>query len=356
MKRWFSCFGGSTKTCPSPSTPKRGGVKQLTNKQLRMLLQLGNVSNIKKRFVQRELRRRNKENYGYELAKLFGGNTVPSNKTRVSYGNIMGRILREGGANMSKFRLTFDPEHASHFANSVRRSAQKPETKLYRTKRKSAAFEFQNMHHPSAYRNTTWRFYSTPLQHRNRIIYYTNRNSVPFLIDKKSGARKQVPARLLQGGVGNLIPRNMNRNTINAYRRRVNQHVKQVKSLMKTNNYATGRSKTKPNISSLRYYFNTHPRALQLTNNYTRNIAGIQNQLRNRLANNLLEHMSVPTNQNLQEKLLKIANATNIPNLLKRMNAYEKNAGRTWSLTNRHVFNIIRRRALSRNKQGFYSV
>lgn len=355
----FSCFSRK-KPCPSPSPSpyKHGGVKKLTNKQLRMLLQLGNVSNIKKRFVQRELRRRNKQNYGYELAKMFGETPPKTNRTRVSHGNIMGRILRQGGAKMNTFRLMFDPAHASHFASSVRPRSQKPETKAYRTKRRARnIFEFQNtQHHPMAYRNTTWRFYATPLAHRNRTIYYTNRNSVPFLIDKKSGARKPVPRILLQGGVGTLVPRNMARNTLNAYTKRVNQYVKQVKSLKRSNNYATGRSKNKPTNASLRFYFNTHPRALQLNNNYTRNASGIQRHLKNRLANNLLEHMSVPANQNLAEKLVQIANANNIPNLLKRMNAYERNAGRTWSLTNRRVFDTIYQRTLSRNKQGFYVI
>ena len=47
---------------------------------------------------------------------------------------------------------------------------------------------------PAAYKNNTWRFYFP--WSRDYILFTNTRNGQPFIIDKKTGARKPVPARL----------------------------------------------------------------------------------------------------------------------------------------------------------------
>lgn len=329
------------------------GVRKLTNKELRMLLHLKNVSNTKKRFAERELKKRNKQNYGYELATLFGETPPPSNRTRVAHANVMGRVLRQSGAKMNRIRLLFDPAHAAQFANRPHtQRRQNPVTKAYRTQRKNKSFGLNEHLHPTAYKNNTWRFYAVPLAHRNHAIFYETRNSAPFVIDKKTGARKPVPQRLLQGGIGELFPRNMTRNTWNAYSKRVNQYSKQVKSLRRSNNYATGRSKNKPSNSAMRFYFETHPRALA---SGARTVENIRKYIKNRIINNFQEHVSAPNSRNkkLQEKYLAVSNARNIENLLKKMNNYI-NAREHWTPMNTRMFYDLYNRARTRNKVGFY--
>lgn len=356
MKKFFTMCRGCQPSSP-PKNPrntyKYGGVRKLTNKELRMLLNIKNVSNIKKRFAEQELRKRNKQNYGYELATLFGETPPPSNRPSVAHANIMGRILRQSGAKMSRIRLLFDPAHAAQFANrptTVR--VQNPVTKAYRAKRKNKSLNMLEHLYPAAYKNTTWRFYATPLAYRNRAIFYETQNSAPFIINKKSGARKPVPERLLQGGRSELYPRNMSRNTWNAYLKRANQYAKQVKSLRRSNNYATGRSKNKPSNSAMRYYFNTHPRALA---SEARTVENIREYIKNRIINNFQEHVSAPNSRNkkLQEKYLAVSNARNIENLLKRMNNYI-NAREHWTPMNTRMLENLYNRARTRNKIGFY--
>ena len=54
---------------------------------------------------------------------------------------------------------------------------------------------------PIAYKNKEWKFYV--YWNRAHILFKNTNNGVPFLIDKKTGARQTIPDRL---GVGNTNP------------------------------------------------------------------------------------------------------------------------------------------------------
>ncbi len=346
--KFLSCF--SRKCNSPPSAPPQKTLKTASNKALLILMQQPNVSRNKKMLIQRELKRRNKENYGYELAKMFGTSPPPTNKTRIAHGNVIGRIARDS-------RLMFAPEHTEHFL--TRRTTQKPnnpEARFYRAKRTNTISLQMNRRNknPKAFKNMGWRFRAFPLAHRNHNLFYNTINSQPFMINKKSGLRKQVPQRLLLGGVSELTPRNMRTNTWNAYTKRVNTYVKQLKSLQRANNYAMGRSNKKPSNSSMRFYFQKHPRPAQMN---AQTVNNLRRALKERIQGNLFEYMPVPLNANLQRNWEILTNrnqVNNINNLITKMKRYSRKASGTWRRADELVFGTLYNRLVTRNKYGFY--
>lgn len=350
-----SCCGGVT---PSPSPPKRQtSIKTASNKALMILLQQPNVSRVKKQLIQRELVRRNKNNYGYELAKMFGTSPPPTNKLRVEHGNIHGRLAKQSGVNL---RFMYAPEHTEHFRRVSPRKRINPETRLYRISRKvkkaglnMVLLPIISNRNPKIYKNTGWKYKSGPVAGGVTILY-NNRNSVPFIINNKTGQRKPVPDGVRVDNL-HLIPRNMKVNTMNAYMKRINQLSKKFKSLQKSNAYATGRLQNKPVNSSMRYYYNTHPRALVTR---ARTPANIQQALKERIQSNLFEYMNVPNRNNLRQKWEILTNASqvkNMENLIRKMRRYKRNAESTWEPQhNAQTFNNLYNRALTRNRYGFY--
>jgi len=73
---------------------------------------------------------------------------------------------------------------------------------------------------PAAYKNNTWRFYR--VWNRNHILFTNTRNGNPFILDKRTGARKPVPARLgiANGPLQRLTARKNGFHTWTAYIKR----------------------------------------------------------------------------------------------------------------------------------------
>ena len=268
---------GCGKTQPSPPK-KQTTLKSASNKALRILLQQPNVSRTKKQLIQRELKRRNKNNYGYELAKMFGVSPPPTNKLRVEHGNIHGRLAKQSG--VISLRLMYAPEHAEHFMRNVQPpKPNNPRAREYRFQRKL----------------------------------------------KRVGL----------GLTGIQTPR-------------------QLKSLQRANNYATGRSSTKPANSSMVYYFSVHPRA-RFPRAHTVN--NIQRHLREAIQSNLFEYMQVPNRNNLRQKWEILTNrnqVSNMENLVRKMRRYRRAAETTWDPHNAQTFANLYNRAKTRNSYGFY--
>ena len=353
-----SCFSCRDTHSPSPAKRTQNTLKTASNKSLLILLQQPNVSRIKKQQIQRELKLRNKTNYGYELAKMFGMSPPPTNKLRVSNANVIGRIVKQSGVPLKQMRLRFAPEHAEHF--TIKRSPMKinPQTRLYRITRNvrrnglnMVLLPILSNRNPKIYKNTGWKYKAGPVE--GMTILYNNRNSVPFIINKKTGRRKPVPDGVRIDNL-HLIPRNMKVNTLNAYSKRVNQLSKKFKSLQKSNDYATGRSKNKPTNSSMRYYYNTHPRPLVTR---ARTPANIQKSIKESIQSNLFEYINVPNRNNLRQKWQNLTNTNKVntlENLVKKMRRYKRNAGNTLGGHNARTFNNLYNRALTRNQYGFY--
>jgi hypothetical protein len=330
-----------------------------SNKALLILLQQPNISREKKQLIQRELLRRNKNNYGYELSKMFGVSPPPTNKIRVSHANVMGRIVKQSGTPLKQFRVRFAPEHTGQFMRKKTPKVTNPQTRLYRIARKvkRAGLEMVLLpiisnRNPKIYKNTEWRYKAGPVEGGVTILY-NNRNSVPFIIDKKTGRRKPVPPGVPIANL-HLFPRNMKVNTLNAYSKRVNQLSKKFKSLQKSNAYATGRSPNKPANSSMRYYFRTHPRPLVTR---ARTPANIQRSIKESIQSNLFEYINVPNRNNLRQKWQNLTNrdkVNTIKNLVKKMRRYRRSAGNTLAPYNERTFNNLYNRALTRNQYGFY--
>jgi len=361
----FSHCCGGKKNSPSPpknSTPpkKQKTLKTASNKALIILLQQPNISRAKKQLIQRELKRRNKNNYGYELAKMFGMSPPPTNKLRVEHGNIHGRLAKQSGVNL---RFMYAPEHAEHFRRVSPRKRINPETRLYRIERKvkrnglnMVLLPIISNRNPKIYKNTGWKYKAGPVAGGVTILY-NNRNSVPFVINKKTGRRRPVPGNINVSRL-HLHPRNMRVETWNAYTKRVNQLSKKFKSLKKANNYATGRTTNKPANSTMRFYFNTHPRARMSGSNNPKNI---QRGIKNSIQSNLFEYMPVPNRANLQEKWQMLTNTNHVKNLNNLVNkmanyhrTYRESKEKKWNRHNAETFAQLYERAANRNKYGFY--
>lgn len=73
---------------------------------------------------------------------------------------------------------------------------------------------------PMAYKNNAWKFYIH--LRRNHIAFANNRNGQPFEIDKKTGGRKPIPARLGFGAgpLRGMQARKPGFHTWNAYQKR----------------------------------------------------------------------------------------------------------------------------------------
>lgn len=264
---------------PTPSPPKPKTLKTASNKALMILLQQPNLPRNKKGLIQRELRRRNKNNYGYELAKMFGASPPPTNKIRVSNANVMGRIVKQSGVPLRNLRIRFAPEHTGQFTRARTPKPNNPRAREYRIR------------------------------------------------------RKLVRAGLELTGI---------------------QNTKQLKSLQRANNYATGRSSNKPTNSTMRYYFRTHPRPAQMNAHTVNNI---QRALRERIQSNLFEYINVPNRNNLRQKWQNLTNrdkVNTLKNLMKKMKRYKRNAGNALAGHNARTFNNLYNRALTRNRYGFY--
>lgn len=277
-----SCFSCRLRRGPSPSPTKtkpKGTLKTASNKALMILLQQPNISRSKKGLIQRELRRRNKNNYGYELAKMFGASPPPTNKIRVSNANVLGRIVKQSDVPLRNLRIRFAPEHTGQFTRTRTPKPNNPRAREYRLR------------------------------------------------------RKLVRAGLELTGI---------------------QNTKQLKSLQRANNYATGRSSNKPANSTMRYYFRTHPRAIF---SHARTVNNIQRALRERIQSNLFEYINVPNRNNLRQKweILTNKNQVNtLENLVKKMRRYKRNTGNALAGHNAQTFTNMYNRALTRNQYGFY--
>lgn len=271
-----SCTGCRSKS-ESPPPIKQKTIKTALIKDLIILLQQPNVPRTKKQLIQRELRRRNKNNYGYELAKMFGVSPPPTNKLRVSNANVLGRIVKQSGVPLRNLRLRFAPEHTEHFTRKPK--TPNPRAREYRFKRKI----------------------------------------------KRAG--------LEMIGI---------------------QNAKQLKSLQRANNYATGRSSNNPGNSTMRFYFRSHPRPAQMN---ARTVNNIRRTLKERIQTNLFEYINVPNRNNLREKWQTLTNRNqvkNTENLIKKMRRYRRSARNTLAPYNAQTFNSLYNRALTRNKYGFY--
>jgi len=360
-----SCIG---RACGGPSPPKRKSPPQKTlqtasKRELEILLGLPNVSIYKKRIIRRELRGRNqnKNNYGYEMAKMFGTTPPPSNKWLVEHANVKGRIAQEAGMAKS-IRKFIHPEQQKHFIPkpSTPKSTN-PQTRLYRITRKVKRTGLEHTllpiisnRNPKIYKNSGWKYKAVA---GGVTILYNNRNSVPFIINKKTGKRKPVPENINVSRL-HLHPRNMKVETWNAYTKRVNQLSKKFKSLQKANNYATGRTTNKPANSTMRFYFNTHPRARVSGYNNPRNI---QREIKNSIQSNLFENMPVPNRANLREKWQMLTNTNHVKNLNNLVNkmanyyrAYRESNEKKWNRHAEETFAQLYERAVKRNKYLYY--
>jgi hypothetical protein len=146
--------------------------------------------------------------------------------------------------------------------------------------------------------------------------------------------------------------------TWNAYTKRVNQLSKKFKSLQKANNYATGRTTNKPANSTMRFYFNTHPRARVSGYNNPRNI---QREIKNSIQSNLFENMPVPNRANLREKWQMLTNTNHVKNLNNLVNkmanyyrAYRESNEKKWNRHAEETFAQLYERAVKRNKYLYY--
>jgi hypothetical protein len=352
-----TCLGCSQSQSKSPQPQKT--LETASNRALMILLTLKNVPKNKKLLIQRELRRRNKNNYGYELAKMFGSSPPPSNKWILEHANVKGRIAQESGMAKS-IRRRIHPAHIGQFTRTPPKRVTDPQTRLYRITRKVKRAGLEHVllpiisnRNPKIYKNTGWKYKAGPIA-GDITILYNNRNSVPFVINKKTGKRRPVPEGLRVNQL-ELIPRNMNVNTLNAYSKRVNQLSKKFKSLQTSNDYATGRNKNKkPANSSMKFYFNTHPRALVTR---ARTPANIQRSIKESIQSNLFEYMPVPNRNNLRQKWETLTNMNQVNtlnNLVKKMRRYRRVAENTWEPHNAQTFVNMYNRALTRNKYGFY--
>ncbi len=276
---WSTCFGSRCKKSPSPPPIRKQKTLQTAlTKELLILLQQPNVSRAKKQLIQREIKRRNKNNYGYELAKMFGVSPPPTNKLRVEHGNIHGRLAKQSGVNL---RFMYAPEHAVHFMKNV-----KP-----------------------------------PKPNNQRVREYRFKRKL-----------KRVGLEMI--GI---------------------QTPKQLKSLQRANNYATGRSQNRPSNSSMRYYFKTHPRPAQMN---ARTVNNLRRALKERIQTNLFEYINVPPNRNnLRQKWEILTNRNqvrNMENLVRKMRRYRRAAETTWDPHNAQTFANLYNRAKTRNSYGFY--
>ena len=272
MRSCFSCHIQSPQNKRKQTT-----LKTASNKALRILLQQPNVPRVKKQLIQRELRRRNKENYGYELAKMFGVTPPPTNKIRVAHANVISRIVKQSGVPLRNMRISLAPEHTGQFTNKGPTKSVVPKAYRFRRKLVRAGFELLGL-----------------------------------------------------------------------------QTAKQLQSLQRANNYATGRSSKKPANSTMRYYFRIHPRAISTMASSVNNI---RRALKEHIQSNLFEYMPVPNRNNMLENWEILTNRNeirNLNNLRNKMNKYRLKARNTWARYDRNTFDRLYNRVVNRNKYGFY--
>jgi hypothetical protein len=303
--------------------------------------------------------RATKKNYGYELRRLFG-----EKQPKVSAAlppNMMVNILQKSGKTRRQIRQILPPQYSQYVPKRLvaNTKVNNPIAKAYRAKRKIPfMYNYMNYHYinnknPKAFLNTQWKFYSLPIGGRDLILFYNSRNSEPFLIDKKSGRRKAVRPSQIAEGRGYLRNRNSG-NTWNAFRQRSQQRAKHSVSFQRANNYATGRTNKAPSNSTMRFYFEYHPRPRQMGANTVENI---RREIKNSIQTNLMENLTIPNRNNLQNEFQNLTNRSKVRNmneLVKKMREYRNKAGNTMTQWNRRTFDILLQSAINRNKMGVY--
>ena len=128
MKGCFSC--GKNKSPPR----RQNTLKSATNKALRILAQTTGVPPLRRAAIRRELARRNKENYGYELAKMFGVSPPPSNRPTLSNANALLRGVTDPKT-VRTLRSMLHPAHAEQLRVSPNKP-KNPVATMYRSRRK----------------------------------------------------------------------------------------------------------------------------------------------------------------------------------------------------------------------------
>jgi len=316
-------------------------MKSASNKVLMLLSSTPGVSERTRGAIQTELKRRNRANYGYELAKMFGEIPPPSNKPSV--GNEFAQFIPR------RHRHMWAPGVSAYMTRSTPIQKMNP-TKTMKRRTGRSHVELDDVN-PKAYKNTAWRFYAFPLQGGNfrHALFYASRNSDPFLINKKTGRRRYVRMGIVNGGVGNLIPRKNMVHTWNAYMNRATQAKKQITLLRKANDYATGRTnRGKLTNSQMRYYFLEHPRPRDMN---ARNVDNLRNKMRRTIQRNIETYL--PGRTNMKD----ILNAKNMNTLVKRMKEYNSRVGPLdFAGTNMWRWKMFMRTALTRNKNSIYTI
>ena len=121
-----------------------------------------------------------------------------------------------------------------HVVNRSRATAKTPTLKYSRDTIDSV--------NPAAYKNNTWKYYI--YLNKGQIAFANTRNSQPFLIDRKTGARKPLPAARLgvtNGPLQGMLPRRESFHTWNAYQKR----------LMRDQKYQAGKNGYKMMVSDV---------------------------------------------------------------------------------------------------------
>ena len=122
------------------------------------------------------------------------------------------------GLAVTKVGLPVIPKNRPPVVNRSRATAKTPALKY-----SSDAIDRIN---PVAYKNNTWKYYVYLTKYH--IAFANTRNGQPFEINKKTGARKPIPARLgfVQGPLQGMKPRKPGFHTWNAYQKRAMRNTK----------------------------------------------------------------------------------------------------------------------------------
>ncbi len=355
-----SCCGGRSKT-PSPPRRRQNTLNTASNKALRILAQTPGVPPLRRAAIRRELVRRNKENYGYELAKMFGQTPPPSNKPALRNANALLRGVTDPKT-VRVLRTMLDPAHAEQLRVPLNKP-KNPVATMYRARRK-IAFEnplrppFMTLNRvPYVYKNGQWRFWGAiPLTEETKYVFANSRNGPMFMINRKTGRRKNVPPRYAGSiGLNELNPRNMRTQTWNAYVKRAEQSMKQSKAFLAANNYATGRTKKKPSNQTMQMYWRYHPRPSTMGTFF--NVKNLRNAIKERIQGDLAENMNIPYNSNHYNNFVNLTNRSkvkNIDDLVRKMTVFRHKAWSGLSMANKHTFDVLYRRALNKNLAGIY--
>ena len=122
------------------------------------------------------------------------------------------------GLAVTKVGLPMIPKNRPPVLNRSRATAKTPALKY--------SSDVIDQINPVAYKNNTWKYYLYLTT--GHIAFANTRNGQPFEINKKTGARKPIPARLGfgQGPLQGMKPRNPVFHTWNAYQKRAMRNAK----------------------------------------------------------------------------------------------------------------------------------